>query len=53
MGFVVVTLAHKVEDVFVKIKECGLQSTKRLYDVVLGIRRAANMVELKLKDAKR
>ncbi|HHT9144789.1 MAG TPA: hybrid sensor histidine kinase/response regulator [Candidatus Wunengus sp. YC61] len=54
MGFVdVVTLAHKVEDVFVKIKECGLQPTKRLYDVVFqSLDVLANMVELKLKDAK-
>lgn len=54
MGFVdVVTLAHKVEDVFVKIKECGLQPTKRLYDVVFqALDVLANMVELKLKDAK-
>ena len=54
MGFGdIVTLAHKVEDIFVKIKDSGLQPTKRLYDVVFqALDMLANMVELKLKDAK-
>src|SRR3990172_9727605 len=54
MGFSdVVTLSHKVEDIFVRIKEGGLQPTKRLYDVVFqALDMLANMVELKLKDAK-
>ncbi len=54
MGFGdIVTLAHKVEDIFVKIKDGGLQPTKRLYDVVFqALDMLANMVELKLKDAK-
>lgn len=53
MGFVdIVTLSHKVEDIFVKIKEGGLQPTKRLYDVVFqALDMLANMVEVKLKDA--
>src|SRR3990172_813304 len=54
MGFSdVVTLSHKVEDIFVRIKEGGLQPTKRLYDVVFqALDMLTNMVELKLKDAK-
>ncbi|HHT9107592.1 MAG TPA: hybrid sensor histidine kinase/response regulator [Candidatus Wunengus sp. YC64] len=54
MGFVdIVTLSHKVEDMFVKVKEGGLQSTKGLYDVVFqALDMLASMVELKLKDAK-
>ncbi|OHB34170.1 MAG: hypothetical protein A2Y09_04865 [Planctomycetes bacterium GWA2_39_15] len=53
MGFGdVVTLSHKVEDIFVKIKEGGLQPTKGLFDVVFkALDMLANMVELKLKDA--
>ena len=53
MGFAdIVTLSHKVEDIFVKIKEGGLQPTKRLYDVVFqALDMLANMVEVKLKDA--
>ena len=54
MGFSdVVTLSHKVEDIFVRIKEGGLQPTKRLYDVVFqALDMLTNIVELKLKDAK-
>ncbi|MEK6635436.1 MAG: hybrid sensor histidine kinase/response regulator [Planctomycetota bacterium] len=54
MGFgEIVTLSHKVEDIFVKIKEGGLQPAKGLYDVVFqALDILANMVELKLKDAK-
>ena len=53
MGFGdIVTLSHKVEDIFVKVKEGGLQPTKGLYDVVFrALDKLANMVELKLKDA--
>ncbi|HHT9110404.1 MAG TPA: hybrid sensor histidine kinase/response regulator [Candidatus Brocadiaceae bacterium] len=53
MGFNdIVDLSHKVEDVFVKIKEKGLQTTKELYDVVFrALDTLANMVETKLKDA--
>ncbi|MBM4067125.1 MAG: hypothetical protein FJ266_16080, partial [Planctomycetes bacterium] len=51
MGFVdIVTLSHKVEDMFVKVKEGGLQSTEGLYDIVFqALDMIANMVESKLK----
>ena len=54
MGFVdIVTLSHKVEDMFVKVKEGGLQSTKGLYDIVFqSLDMIANMVESKLKDVR-
>src|SRR3990167_118374 len=54
MGFVdIVTLSHKAEDIFVKIKEGGLQPTKRLYDVVFqALDMLANTVEVKLKEPK-
>ncbi len=54
MGFVdIVTLSHKVEDMFVKVKEGGLQSTKGLYDIVFqALDMIANMVESKLKDVR-
>src|SRR3989339_390720 len=54
MGFVdIVTLSHKVEDMFVKVKEGGLQPTKRLYDIVFqALDMIANMVESKLKDVR-
>ena len=54
MGFVdIVTLSHKAEDIFVKIKEGGLQPTKRLYDIVFqALDMIANMVESKLKDVR-
>ena len=54
MGFSdVVTLSHKVEDIFVRIKEGGLQPTKRLYDIVFqALDMIANMVESKLKDVR-
>ena len=54
MGFVdIVTLSHKVEDMFVKVKEGDLQSTKGLYDIVFqALDMIANMVESKLKDAR-
>ena len=54
MGFVdIVTLSHKVEDMFVKVKEGGLQSTKGLYDIVFqALDMLANMVEVKLKEPK-
>ncbi|MBI2469929.1 MAG: hybrid sensor histidine kinase/response regulator [Planctomycetes bacterium] len=52
MGFSdIVTLSHKVEDIFVKVKEGGLQPTKGLYDVMFrALDKLANMVESKLKD---
>jgi len=54
MGFVdIVTLSHKVEDMFVKVKEGDLQSTKGLYDIVFqALDMIANMVESKLKDVR-
>jgi len=54
MGFVdIVTLSHKVEDMFVKVKEGGLQSTEGLYDIVFqALDMIANMVESKLKDVR-
>ncbi|HHT9112003.1 MAG TPA: hybrid sensor histidine kinase/response regulator [Candidatus Wunengus sp. YC65] len=54
MGFVdIVTLSHKVEDMFVRIKEGGLQSAKGLYDIVFqALDMIANMVESKLKDVR-
>jgi two-component system chemotaxis sensor kinase CheA len=54
MGFIdIVTLSHKVEDMFVKVKEGGLQSTKGLYDIVFqALDMIANMVESKLKDVR-
>src|SRR3989337_2041564 len=54
MGFGdIVTLSHKAEDIFVRIKEGGLQPTQRLYDVVFkALDMLTTMVELKLKDAK-
>ena len=50
MGFGdVVTLSHKVEDIFVKIKEGGLQPTKGLFDVVFkALDMLANLVDFKL-----
>ncbi len=54
MGFAdIVTLSHKVEDVFVKVRDGGLQPTKRLCDVVFkAIDKLAGMVEAKRKDTK-
>ncbi len=54
MGFGdIVTLSHKVEDVFVKIKEGGLQPTRESYDTIFhAMDILANMVETKLRDAK-
>ncbi len=54
MGFVdIVTLSHKVEDMFVKVKEGDLHSTKGLYDIVFqALDMIANMVESKLKDVR-
>lgn len=54
MGFAdIVTLSHKIEDVFVKIRDGGLKPTKKLCDVVFkALDKLADMVEMKRKDAK-
>ena len=54
MGFAdIVTLSHKVEDVFVKVRDDGLQPTKRLCNVLFkAIDKLADMVESKRKDTK-
>ncbi|MBI5308238.1 MAG: Hpt domain-containing protein [Planctomycetes bacterium] len=54
MGFAdIVTLSHKIEDVFVKVRDGGLQPTKKLCDVVFkALDKLADMVEVKRKDAK-
>lgn len=54
MGFAdIVTLSHKIEDIFVKVRDGGLQPTKRLCDVVFkALDKLADMVEVKRKDTK-
>ncbi|MEK6730471.1 MAG: response regulator [Planctomycetota bacterium] len=54
MGFAdIVTLSHKIEDIFVKVRDGGLQPTKKLCDVVFrALDKLADMVEIKRKDAK-
>ena len=54
MGFAdIVTLSHKIEDVFVKVRDGGLKPTKKLYDVVFkSLDKLADMVEVKRTDAK-
>src|SRR4030067_2277837 len=53
MGFAdIVTLSHKIEDIFVKIRDGGLQPTKKLCDVGFkALDKLADMVEGKRKDA--
>lgn len=52
MGFGdIVTLSHKAEDVFVKIKEGSLQFTKGLFDIVFqALDMLEKMVQAKLKN---
>lgn len=52
MGFSdIVALSHKIEDVFVRVKESGLRTTKELCDVIFhALDVLENMVEMKLND---
>jgi chemotaxis protein histidine kinase CheA len=52
MGFSdIVTLSHKVEDLFVKIRDGALLSSKELYDTVFkALDALANLVEIKQKN---
>ncbi len=54
MGFAdIVTLSHKIEDIFVKVRDGGLPPTKRLCDVVFkALDKLADMVEVKRNDTK-
>jgi two-component system chemotaxis sensor kinase CheA len=54
MGFAdIVAVSHKVEDIFVKIRECRLQPAKDIYTVVFqALDVIAGLVEMKLKDRK-